>query len=93
MAVNNQFSNGIKTHSQLSLVSDNGSQPSSERFMKDCSILGIKQIFASYDNPKGNADTERVIRTIKEDLIWPYVKWEHNSIFFTKSDGSKGLRI
>ena len=21
--------------------------------------------------PKGNADTERVIRTIKEDLIWP----------------------
>ena len=21
-------------------------------------------------NPKGNADTERVIRTIKEDLIW-----------------------
>jgi transposase InsO family protein len=24
----------------------------------------------SYDNPKGNADTERVIRTIKKDLIW-----------------------
>ncbi|HPO52477.1 MAG TPA: integrase core domain-containing protein, partial [bacterium] len=22
------------------------------------------------DNPKGNADTERVIRTLKEDLVW-----------------------
>lgn len=33
-------------------------------------FLGIKQIFASYDNPKGNADTERAIRTIKEDFIW-----------------------
>ena len=38
--------------------------------MKACSELGIRQIFASYSNPKGNADTERVIRTIKEDLVW-----------------------
>ena len=33
--------------------------------------MGIEQIFASYSNPKGNADTERVIRTLKEDLVWP----------------------
>ncbi|MDI1472490.1 integrase core domain-containing protein [Thermodesulfovibrio sp. 1176] len=33
-------------------------------------LLGIEQIFTSYDNPKGNADTERVMRTIKEELIW-----------------------
>ena len=33
--------------------------------------MGVQQIFTSYDNPKGNADTERVIRTIKEDLVWP----------------------
>jgi hypothetical protein len=32
--------------------------------------LGIEQIFTSYDNPKGNADTERMIRTIKEEVIW-----------------------
>lgn len=38
--------------------------------MKECSVLEIKQIFTCYNNPKGNADTERVIRTIKEDLIW-----------------------
>ncbi len=54
------------------LVSDNGSQPTSKRFMKDCSTLNIKQISTSYNNPKGNADTERVMRTIKEDLVWPH---------------------
>ena len=69
--INNQFCDGIKeTAEQLNLVSDNGSQPTSERFMKECSELGINQIFASYNNPKGNADTERVIRTLKEDLVW-----------------------
>ncbi|MCX7913040.1 MAG: hypothetical protein N2511_00490 [Thermodesulfovibrionales bacterium] len=31
-------------------------------------MLGIEQIFNSYDNPKGNADTERVMRAIKEEL-------------------------
>ncbi|MCP4100147.1 MAG: transposase [Lentisphaerae bacterium] len=40
------------------------------KFIEECGILGIQQIFASYGNPKGNADTERVIRTIKEDLVW-----------------------
>ena len=39
--------------------------------MKASSALGIKQIFTSWNNPKGNADTERVMRTIKEDLVWP----------------------
>ena len=52
------------------MVSDNGSQPTSKRFMEACSVLEIKQIFASYNNPKGNADTERVIRTINEDFAW-----------------------
>jgi transposase InsO family protein len=32
--------------------------------------FGIKQSFTAYDNPKGNADTERLIRTIKEELCW-----------------------
>jgi len=44
--------------------------------MQACSALGIKQIFTSWSNPKGNADTERVIRTIKEDLVWPY-DWDN----------------
>ena len=54
----------------LKLISDNGSQPTSLTFMKACSNLGIQQIFTSYNNPKGNADTERMIRTMKEELFW-----------------------
>jgi len=54
----------------LCLVSDNGSQPTSVAFMRDTALIGIEQIFCSYDNPKGNAETERMIRTIKEELLW-----------------------
>lgn len=73
MSLRQQFPDGIRDSAEgtLHIVSDNGSQPTSIRFMAACNVLEIKQIFASYDNPKGNADTERVIRTIKEDLIWP----------------------
>ena len=46
------------------------SQPTLTSFMRDMRTLGIEQIFTSYDNPKGNADTERMIRTIKEEVIW-----------------------
>ena len=51
-------------------MSDNGCQPTSERYMRECASLGIKQIFTSFNNPKGNADTERMMRTMKEELIW-----------------------
>lgn len=71
-AIDSRFPQGIKESTQpLFLISDNGCQPTSERFMKNCSILGIKQIFTTWSNPKGNSDTERVMRTIKEDLVWP----------------------
>ncbi len=56
----------------VKLISDNGSQPTSRRYAQECEVLGIEQIFTTYDNPKGNADTERVIRTVKEEAIWPY---------------------
>lgn len=70
-AVDNQFPQGILNKEQdLSLISDNGSQPTSQKYQQACSVMAINQIFASYSNPKGNADTERVMRTIKEDFIW-----------------------
>lgn len=73
MAVNHRFPNGIKENGRrLSLITDNGCQPTSERYIRTCADLTINQIFTTWNNPKGNADTERVIRTIKEDLIWPY---------------------
>lgn len=71
-AVCRQYPNGIREtkNLELNLMSDNGSQPTSLTFMRECRALGIKQAFTAYANPKGNADTERLIRTIKEELCW-----------------------
>jgi putative transposase len=54
----------------VSLMSDNGGQPTAQAFMAACSMLGIHQAFTSDNNPKGNADTERVMRTLKEEGLW-----------------------
>jgi putative transposase len=69
MAVNGQFPNGVRDQG-LSLMSDNGCQPTSIAFMEACSTLAIHQTFTSYNNPKGNADTERFMRTLKEECLW-----------------------
>lgn len=68
-AVNTQFPDGVRER-RLFLMSDNGSQPTSISFMKACRGMEINQAFTSYNNPKGNADTERVFRTMKEELLW-----------------------
>jgi len=69
MALNRQFPDGVREKG-LNLMSDNGSQPTSVGFMKSCHEMDIHQAFTSYNNPKGNADTERVFRTTKEELLW-----------------------
>jgi putative transposase len=69
MAVNRQFPDGAGDRG-VSLMSDNGCQPALMAFMETCSTVGIHQAFTSSDNPKGNADTERVIRTFKEGGLW-----------------------
>jgi len=69
MAINSEFPEGVRGKGVI-LISDNGSQPTATSFMKDMVTLDIEQIFTSYDNPKGNAETERMIRTIKEEIIW-----------------------
>lgn len=68
-AVQRQFPAGVQGQ-RLSLMSDNGCQPTSVAFMKTCATLGITPAFTSYNNPKGNADTERRMRTLKEELLW-----------------------
>jgi putative transposase len=68
-AANRQFKDGVRGEG-LSLMSDNGCQPTSITFMKTCRDMDIKQAFTSYGNPRGNADTERMFRTIKEELLW-----------------------
>ncbi|NLI97062.1 IS3 family transposase [bacterium] len=69
MAVNREFADGVRGR-ELKLISDNGSQPTSLSFMRDMSALEIEQVFTSYNNPKGNAYTERMMRTIKEEVLW-----------------------
>ena len=69
--LNNEFPKGSRGK-KLKLMSDNGSQPTSIEFIRSCGELEIEQVFTSYNNPKGNAETERVIRTLKGDCVWPY---------------------
>jgi transposase InsO family protein len=66
-AVNRQFPHGINCQ-DLNLMADTGCQPTSLAFMRAYAGLGIRQAFTSYSNPKGNADTERFLRTLKEEL-------------------------
>jgi putative transposase len=83
-AVNRQFPQGVKDEG-LHLMSDNGCQPTSTSFMRTCSQLGVKQAFTSYNNPKGNADTERLMRTMKEELFW-LREWESSKQIQEKLD-------
>lgn len=85
-AVNRQFPAGVcQTEIELNLMSDNGSQPTSRSFMQACSLLGIKQAFTAYSNPKGNADTERMMRTLKEELLW-LSEWQSVEAVKTRLD-------
>jgi transposase InsO family protein len=69
MAVNRQFPQGVRGPG-VSLMSDHGCQPTSTTFMQTCATLELHQAFTSDNNPKGNADTERFMRTLKEECLW-----------------------
>jgi transposase InsO family protein len=56
-AANTEFIEGVRDEG-IQLVSDNGCQPTSLAFHKYCCHTGIEQVFTSYNNPKGNAETE-----------------------------------
>jgi len=62
-----------KTCHELGLVlrSDNGSQPCSKAFVEFLGDHGITGQYTGYNAPDDNAYIERVIRTIKEEEIWP----------------------
>lgn len=55
----------------LTLRSDNGSQPCSKRFVEYLGSVGVRGQYTGYNAPDDNAYVERVIRTIKEEEIWP----------------------
>ena len=54
--------------------------------MKACRTLDIHQVFTSYNNPKGNADTERMIRTLKEECLW-LKEWQNPFEFMNDFKG------
>lgn len=70
MAVEGNCPLGVREYN-LNLMSDNGLQPTSIKYEKTANLLGINQVTTSYSNPKGNADTERFMRTFKEETIYP----------------------
>lgn len=83
-AVNQQCPDGARNY-DIHLMADNGCQPTSTSFMQACAQMGIKQAFTSYNNPKGNADTERFMRTMKEELVW-INEWTSEKQFKDKLD-------
>jgi len=56
---------------KLTLRSDNGSQPCSKRFVEYLGKTGVQGQYTGYNAPDDNAYIERVIRTVKEEEIWP----------------------
>jgi len=58
---------------QLVVRSDNGSQPCSKKFVEYLGKMGVRGEYTGYNAPDDNAYVERVIRTVKEEEIWPNV--------------------
>jgi putative transposase len=55
----------------LALMRDHGCQPTAGAFVRACATLAIHQACTSDNTPKGNPDTARVMRTLKEECLWP----------------------
>ncbi len=69
MAVQTNCPFGAREYA-LNLMSDNGSQPTSMKYQTAVDVLNINHVTTSYSNPKGNADTERFMRTFKEEVVY-----------------------
>jgi len=55
----------------LTVRSDNGAQPCSKQFVEYLGKTGVTGQYTGYSAPDDNAYVERVIRTVKEEEIWP----------------------
>jgi putative transposase len=60
-----------ETARALTLRSDNGSQPCSKDFVEYLGSVRVRGQYTGYNAPDDNAFVERVIRTIKEEEVWP----------------------
>ncbi len=71
MALDEQGLNSKELCQLLTLRSDNGAQPCSKKFVEFLSSRGVHGEYTGYNAPDDNAYVERVIRTVKEEEIWP----------------------
>lgn len=67
--MNRQCLHGARGQS-LALLSDHGGQPTSLVCMRACATLESHPAVARDHHSKGNTDTERVMRTLKEECLW-----------------------
>lgn len=80
----------------LVLRSDNGTQPCSKAFVEFLGSHGVRGQYTGYDAPDDNAYVERIIRTIKEEEVWPnqWDTWsEAHAAIATYIDYYNGERI
>jgi putative transposase len=56
---------------RLTLRSDNGCQPCSRAFVEYLGKTGVRGEYTGYNAPDDNGYVELVIRTVKEEEIWP----------------------
>jgi len=73
MALESEGLMSKETCRKLTLRSDNGSQPCSKKFVEHLGKTGVQGQYTGYNAPDDNAYIERVIRTVKEEEIWPNV--------------------
>jgi putative transposase len=73
MALESQGLMNKEGYRKLTLRSDNGSQPCSKKFVEYLGSTGVRGQYTGYNAPDDNAYIERVIRTVKEEEIWPNV--------------------
>jgi transposase InsO family protein len=69
MVVNRQFPARARGEG-LALMRDHGSQPTAMMFMRACARSGDASNLHQLQQPMGNADTHRVMRTLKEECLW-----------------------
>lgn len=71
-ALLSRFPDGVRGH-ELTLLSDNGCQPTSRTFLDALRTCEITPSFIAIGEPKQNAHIERFFRTLKEEEIWPNI--------------------
>jgi putative transposase len=69
LAVTRPFPHGARGHG-VARMRATGGQPTSTAFMRACATLASHQACTGDHKPKGHADTERFLRTLKEEGLW-----------------------